>query len=68
MNPGEWETTVQKIVDESNLEEKSSGKHRILTAWRPELEQEPTLLPPYKIDLIVREVRRRLDSQQQQQQ
>jgi len=63
MSPAEWESTVQKIVDESNQEEKQGGKHRILTAWRARLEQEPTSLPPYKIDLIVREVRRRLDSQ-----
>jgi hypothetical protein len=28
--------------------------------WRAKLEKEPTLLQPYQIDEIVREVRRRL--------
>jgi hypothetical protein len=31
-----------------------------LIAWRVKLEQEPTLLQPFQIDQIVREVRQRL--------
>jgi hypothetical protein len=31
-----------------------------LTSWRAKLEKEPTLLTPYQIDEIVREVRTRL--------
>jgi hypothetical protein len=61
MNAVEWEETVQKIVDESNQEAKGGGKNRILMAWRAKLECEPALLSPHQIDLIVREVRRRLD-------
>jgi reverse gyrase len=56
----DWELTIQKIVDESNHEQKEMGKHKVLTAWRSKLEKEPTSLPPYQIDEIVREVRRRL--------
>jgi hypothetical protein len=62
MNLNEWEPTIQKIVEESNQEQNKSGKRRILTEWRAKLEKEPTLLPPFRIDEIVREVRRRLES------
>ena len=56
----EREATIQKIIDESNHESKEAGKQRVLTEWRAKLQHEPTLLPPQKIDEIVREVRRRL--------
>jgi len=62
MNLDEWEPTIQKIVEESNHEIKESGKQRILTEWRAKLEKEPTLLPPFQMDKIVRQVRRRLES------
>ena len=62
MNLKEWEPTIQGIVEESNHETKESGKQKILTEWRAKLEKEPTLLPPYQIDELMREVRRRLDS------
>jgi hypothetical protein len=62
MNLNEWEPTIQKIVEESNHEKNESGKQRILTEWRAKLEKEPTLLQPFQIDEIVREVRRRLES------
>ncbi|HEX3655140.1 MAG TPA: hypothetical protein VHV55_05015 [Pirellulales bacterium] len=58
----QWEAIIQQIVDESNQEPKEAGKHRIFVAWRAKLEKEPTLLAPYQIDGIVREVRRRLES------
>jgi hypothetical protein len=58
----EREVIVQKIIEESNHEAKESGKHKVMAQWRSKLEQEPTSLPPYQIDVIVREVRRRLDS------
>ena len=60
MNLRIWETTIQQIVDESNAEPKESGKQKILTGWRLKLEKEPTSLPPFQIDHIVREVRQRL--------
>ena len=56
----EWEVTIQKIIDEYNHEQKRADKDRILMAWRAKLEKEPTLLQPFQIDEIVREVRRRL--------
>ena len=62
MNLKEWEPTIQGIVEASNRETKESGKQKILTEWRAKLEKEPTLLPPYQIDELMREVRRRLDS------
>lgn len=62
MQPAEWEQTVQKIVDESHQHGKKAGLNKILVVWRAKLEQEPTHLPPYKIDEIMREVRRRLEA------
>ena len=54
----EWEATIQEIVGECNHEQK--GADKVLTKWRAKLEQEPTLLQPFQIDEIVREVRLRL--------
>lgn len=62
MNDKEWEQTVQTIVEDSHRQPKEAGKHRVLTEWRAKLEREPTLLSPHKIDEIVREVRRRLET------
>ena len=56
----EWEVTIQQIVDECNRDEK--GSDRVLMAWRAKLEKEPTLLKPFQIDEIVREVRQRLST------
>ena len=53
-----WEGTIQEIVDECGYEQK--GADKILTAWRAKLQKEPTLLQPFQIDEIIREVRRRL--------
>ena len=53
----EWEVTIQQIVDECNHDEE--GVDNILMAWRAKLEKEPTLLKPFQIDEIVREVRQR---------
>jgi hypothetical protein len=58
----EWEVTIQKIIDEYNHEQKRADKDRIVTAWRAKLEKEPTLLQPFQIDEIVREVRQRLST------
>jgi hypothetical protein len=54
----EWEVTIQEIVDECNHEERRSDK--VLMEWRAKLEKEPSLLRPFQIDELVREVRRRL--------
>ena len=54
----EWEVTIQKIIDECNHEQ--TRVDTVLTAWRAKLEKEPTLLQPFQIDEIVREVRQRL--------
>jgi hypothetical protein len=58
----QWETIIQKIVDESTHEPIRAGKHRLLMGWRAKLEKEPPHLSPHQIDEIVREVRRRLDA------
>jgi len=60
MNLNNWETTIMQIADEANREPKEAGKQRLLNAWRAKLEKEPTLLQPFQIDDIVREVRTRL--------
>jgi len=54
----EWEVTIQEIIDECNHEQK--GTDTVLLAWRAKLEKEPTLLKPFQIDEIIREVRQRL--------
>jgi hypothetical protein len=56
----EWEGTVQTIVDECCIAQRRVD--RVLMAWRARLEKEPTLLKPYQIDEIVREVRQRLNN------
>ena len=56
----EWEVTIQKIVDECN--QKPTIADSFLMKWRAKLEKEPTLLQPFQIDEIVREVRRRLSN------
>jgi hypothetical protein len=55
----EWEGTVRKIMDECGQEQKTDT---ILMAWRAKLEKEPTLLQPFQIDEIIREVRHRLNN------
>jgi hypothetical protein len=64
----QWEVTIQKIIEECNHEKKGVGRRlievhttdRVLAKWRAQLEKEPTLLQPFQIDEIVREVRRKL--------
>ncbi len=56
----DWEATIEKIVAEINQAAKQGGKWKVLRNWRSQLEEEPTRLKPYQIDIIVREVRRRL--------
>ena len=60
MNLREWEPTISQIVHETSHEPKESGKHKVLTAWRARLKEEPSSLPTFRIDEIVREVRKRL--------
>ena len=62
MHLQDWEATIQEIVDECNHERKERGEERILKKWRAKLEKEPTLLQPFQIDEIVREVRKRLST------
>jgi hypothetical protein len=61
----DWEQTIQQMVDDFTSAQNQAGNHKNLTAWRRKLEKEPTLLQPYQIDEIVREVRRRLVSADQ---
>ena len=56
----EWEVTIQKIIDECNHEQ--TRVDTVLMAWRAKLEKEPTLLPPFQIDEIVRTVHQRLSN------
>ncbi len=56
----DWEVTIQKIVDECNY--KQTRVDTVLMVWRAKLEKEPTLLQPYQIDELVREVRQRLSN------
>ena len=56
----EWEVTMQTMVDDCNHQRQRPD--RVLMEWRVKLEKEPTLLQPFQIDEIVREVRRRLSN------
>ncbi len=56
----EWEATILKIIDDCNNEQQRPD--RVLMEWRAKLEKEPTLLKPFQIDEIVREVRHRLSN------
>jgi hypothetical protein len=56
----DWEDTIEKILAEMNQAAQRGGKRRIFDDWRSRLEKEPTLLQPYQIDMIVREVQRKL--------
>ncbi len=58
----EWEVTIQEIVDECNHEQGKTGEFEILRKWRAKLQKEPTLLQPFQIDKIMREVRQRLNN------
>ena len=58
MRLGEWDVTIQKIIDECNQEQR--GADKVFLEWRVKLEKEPTLLRPFEIDEIVRAVRGRL--------
>jgi hypothetical protein len=54
----DWEATIQMIADECNRDRDEADK--VFMAWRVKLEKEPSLLPPFQIDEIVREARQRL--------
>jgi len=56
----DWEATIEKIVNEMNQTPKRSDKRKILMNWRAQLQMEPTRLEAFRVDLIVREVHRRL--------
>ena len=60
MHLEDWEVTIQEIVDECVHEQDEMRDDRILMKRRAKLEKEPTLLEPFQIDEIIREVRRRL--------
>jgi hypothetical protein len=60
MNLTNWETTIQQIIFECSSEPSKSGKNRVLTSWRAQLEQAPASLLPFQIDEIVRAVRDRI--------
>jgi hypothetical protein len=60
MNLKKWDETIHQIAVESNSELKESGQQKVLFAWRNKLAKEPTSLPPFQIDAIVREVRKKL--------
>jgi hypothetical protein len=60
MDLKDWEVTINQIVDEIN-QKPTRGKHKVLMAWRVKLEKEPMSLPPFQIDELVREVRKRIN-------
>jgi hypothetical protein len=61
MNFIEMEATVRQFADEFWLAPTEDGQQRVLKAWRAKLAKEPISLLAFRIDGIVREVRRRKD-------
>jgi hypothetical protein len=59
MNLKDWEATIQQIADEFSLAPTEAGQQKVLAGWRAKLEKEPTSLPAFRVDQIVREVRAR---------
>ena len=57
MNLQSWDATINQIAAETVQD---GGKDKVLLAWRSKLENEPTSVPRYQIDAIMREVRKRL--------
>jgi hypothetical protein len=55
-----WNETIQAIVGECRSESLEKDRNKILLRWRAKLEKEPAILKPFQIDMIIREVRRRL--------
>jgi hypothetical protein len=64
MNLTAREATIREFADEFSLAPTEVGQQRVLKSWRAKLAKEPTSLPSYRIDSIVREVRRRSDRRQ----
>jgi hypothetical protein len=60
LNLEDLEAIIEKIVNETNQAGKRSGRQRVLKNWRAQLQQEPNHLQAFQIDVIVREVQRRL--------
>jgi hypothetical protein len=60
MNLTDREATMQQIAEEFSLARTEWGKQRVLTAWRAKLGSEPTSLPSFQIDIIMREMWKRL--------
>jgi len=58
MRVQEWAVTIQEIIAECNHEQ--TRVDTVLMTWRATLEKDPTVLQPFQIDEIVREVQRRL--------
>ena len=56
------ELIVQQILGDFARERNEGRKDKILIEWRVKLEKEPTLLKPFQIDKLVRDVRRRVSS------
>jgi hypothetical protein len=60
MNPIDREAAIQKIAAEFSLAKSEGRMQKVVTTWRARLQKEPTLLPAFRIDRIIREARKRL--------
>ena len=60
MDVKKWEPLIQQVIDQSNLETNEPGKMRVVMEWRRTLAKSPHLLGLFQIDAIMREVRRRI--------
>jgi hypothetical protein len=54
------EATIQQIAAEFELAPTEVFQQKVLREWRAKLGKEPISLPSFRIDSIVREVRKRL--------
>jgi hypothetical protein len=60
MNLTDREATIQQIAAEFELASTEVFQQKVLREWRAKLGTEPFSLPSFRIDIIVREVRKRL--------
>ena len=60
MNLTEWEPTIGQIADESKHEPTEGFQDNLLLAWRAKLAKEPTFSRSFQIDILMREVRKKL--------
>jgi len=56
----DWSVAIDQIIHALKQSPNRSEQRKIFSQWRSRLEGPPTLLQAYQVDIIMREVQRRL--------